>query len=141
MNENLFSYHANASKRRKYFLKDKKAEIFEKVVTVDSIGARDLVYVPLFQNPVWVYARQVDADIFFRKEQYKIQETYFFVFNFYKNIKVGNAILYRDKWYEITRVDTDEDYNSDLFVYAKDIKTPPNAEKIKPYGWNENSPA
>ena len=140
MNENLFSYHANASKRRKYFLKDKKAEIFEKVVTVDSIGARDFVYVSLFQNSVWCYARQVDADIFFRKEQYKIQETYFFAFNYNKKIKIGNAILYREKWFEITRVDTDEDYNSDLFVYAKDIKTPPNEKKIKPYGWN-NPPA
>ena len=137
MSENLFSYHANPTNHRKYFLKDKKCEVYNQVIKIDKIGARDTIYVSIFPSPIWCYARQVSADLFFRKEQFNIQESYFFVFNFSKIIRPQNLILYRDTWYEITRVDTDEDYNSDLYVYAKDLKTPPTKGKIKPFGWNE----
>ena len=123
------------AERKRYFIKDKKAQIYKRKITADSAGIRSEIFIALTAQPIWCYARQVDADIFFRREQYQIKESYFFIFNNRSDIKIGTLILYRDKWYEATRVDTQEDYKSDLYVYAKDLKPTPTAEKIRPYGY------
>ena len=119
---------------KKYFLKDKKAEIFTKVITRDSIGGRITYYVPISHFPLWCYAKQISANLYFTARAYQIDEKRLFVFNFNADIAVNHAIRYCGKWYEITRVDTDDDYNGDMFVYVKDMATPPDS-CIKPYGY------
>ena len=49
-------------------------------------------------------------------------------------------VYYRDKWYEVTRVDTTDDYNTDVFVYVKDapIGRQPSEDELKPYGWKSD---
>ena len=52
-------------------------------------------------------------------------------------IELYDLILYREKWYQITRVDTEDDYNTDIFVYVKDAPrgSIPTADTLKTYGW------
>ena len=119
---------------KKYFLKDKKAEIFTRVNTRDSMGGKITYYTPISPAPLWCYAKQISANLFFTARAYAIDEKRLFVFNYNADIAVYKVIRYRGEWYEITRVDTDDDYNGDMFVYVKDITAPPNSN-IKPYGF------
>ena len=117
-----------------YFIKDKKAEIFDRLIVRDSMGGRITYYIPLSAAPLWCYAKQISASLYFAARAYQMEEKRLFVFNFNPDIAVYKLIRYRGQWYEITRVDTDEDYNGDMFVYVKDA-TPPQDNYIMPYGY------
>lgn len=105
-----------------YFLKDKKADIYRKT----SEGGTDPDGYPLPEQwrpispaPLWCYAKQLSQDQLFQSHWIGQEETRFFVFNNYPGIDVYDLVLYRDEWYQITRVDTKDDYKGDLFVYVK----------------------
>ena len=117
---------------KEYFLKDKKAEIFARINEIDSTGATSVHFTPISPAPLWCYAKQTSQNLFFAQWAYDNEETRFFVFNYNKNIKIYNYLRYRDEWYEITRVDTENDYNGDMFVYVKDA-IPPAEGQIRPY--------
>ena len=51
----------------------------------------------------------------------------FFVFNYNADIKQGAYIHYRQEWFKVTRVDTTDDYNGEMFVYVKDTTDPTRA--------------
>ena len=122
---------------KRYFLKDKKADIFKRVITTDSMGGRISRYVPISEKSLWCYAKQLRQDLYFTARAYQIEETRMFVFGFNPQIKVYDLVRYRGNWYEITRVDTDDDYNGDMFVYVKDCNTP-NDSEIKEYGFTND---
>ena len=104
-----------------YYLKDKKAEIFQKTSRFDQYHNSVTVYSRVGGGSLWCYANQLSQDQIFQAASYGEQETRFFVFNYRSGIKVGDSIRYREKWYTITRVDTKADYNTDMFIYAKDM--------------------
>ncbi len=122
-----------------YFLKDKKAQIYRDLAgEMDPDGFRgDSCYVPLGKSPLWCYTRQTSME--FRQYALSVgkDERRFFVFNHLDGVGEGDYILYRDQWYEITRVDTADDYRGDMFIYAAlglHDGTPPDASRFLPYG-------
>ena len=130
------------SQKGQYFLKDKKAQIYqfhEGEKDADGFMTEDY-YTPVSPVPLWCYAKQLSQEQLFAAMTYWNNETRLFVFNFRADIKQYDKILYKNAWYEVTRVDTTDDYNGELFVYVKDEKAPPGEGQIKPYGYQRTTP-
>lgn len=127
--------------KNQYFLKDKKATIYTKTKLSLNGDMPKYYYTPRTPAPIWVYAKQLSQDLILESKMYGVNETYMFVLNRGTRLKIANYILYRDKWYEITRIDTKDDYNSDIFVYASDVPDGliPNENDLRPYGWRRDS--
>lgn len=120
-----------------YYLKDKKALIYDEV-NVSLAGRMPVSYfVPRTSVPLWCYARQLSQETIFQAKSFGEDESRFFVFNPGTVVELYDMISYRDKWYQVTRVDTTDDYNTEVFVYAKDAATgdKPTPDKIRPYNW------
>ena len=115
--------------KNQYYKKDKKALIHDAVSVQQSGYMAKTYYVPRTPSAIWCYARQLNQDTIF--------ESRFFVFNRGTVVELYDLILYREKWYQVTRVDTEDDYNTDIFVYVKDAPrgSIPSADTLKPYGW------
>lgn len=123
--------------RRKglYFLKDKKAQIYKKYsMGRDSSGfSKGTAYVEIAPTPLWCYAKQLSEEQLYYAASYHEGETRMFVFNFRDDVEMYDIIKYRGEWYSITRTDTQEDYNGELFVYCGKTSLDYNSE-IFPYG-------
>lgn len=121
--------------KNQYNLKDKKAQIYREVTRQTSSGFSEIEgYYPRAAAPLWCYTRQLTQDQLFAAMAYSQQETRFFVFNYYPGIDVYDVIQYRGEWYEVTRVDTTDDYKGDLFIYVKLYRgSKPKQDEIKPY--------
>lgn len=103
-----------------YNLKDKKAQIYKVIEQgCDEYGNwLDGKLVPRRSYELWCYTRQLTQDQIYSAHAFMNNETRLFVFNYHKGIKPQQLIQYKGDWYEITRVDTSDDYNGDMFVYA-----------------------
>ena len=125
-----------------YFLKDKKAQVYKKV-SVPNPGGKPLnKWYPISDDLLWCYAKQLSQDETFYAKTYGDAENRFFVFNHNKLIAFNDYVLYRGTWYMITRVDTTEDYNTDVFVYVKNatggnIPSQSNVEDYDPDIFND----
>lgn len=119
----------------KKLLKDKKAEIFQSVDYSEPGGFPQQKWKPISAAPLWCYAKQLSQDLVFQAARYGEEEKRLFVFNYSKAPSLYGLIKYRGAWYEITRIDTAEDYKGDLYVYVKDcpMGKVPNDEDILPY--------
>ena len=118
---------------KQYFLKDKKAQIYRKYEGGGS--GRSISYIPLTASALWCYTRQLTETQIFTARIYLDDETRLFVFNFRDDIQQYDVIRYKESWYSVTRVDTMDDYNGEVFVYVKNIKINPKQEQIKPFGY------
>lgn len=105
-----------------YFLKDKKADIFKNT----GAGGQDSEGYPLPDQwrpitpaPLWCYTKQLSQDQLYYSHAIGQEETRLFVFNNYPGIVLYDLIRYKGEWYQITRVDTKDDYKGDLFLYVK----------------------
>lgn len=124
--------------KNQYFLKDKKARIFDVVSKRDSYGNYKSYYVEATPAPLWCYSKQTSQSLFNAASILDLTaEDRFFVFNNNAALEQRNYILYKNVWYQIERVDTQDDYNGDMFVYANIAKlgATPKESDIKPYGW------
>lgn len=123
--------------KNQYFLKDKKAQIYLKISgETDKDGFhKDEKYYPVRPVPVWCYSKQLSQQDISYSYLRGIQETRMFVFNHYRNVKVYDLVRYNGNWYRVTRVDTRDDYNSDLFVYVENAIGGylPKDSEIQPY--------
>ena len=121
-------------KKTHYFKKDKKATVYKKKSVVEKAGLmpRDK-YIATSLYPIWCYTSQLSQSRIYQAMGVGSDENRFFVFNHLKDVAVDDAILYRGKWYHITRVDTEDDYNTDTFIYVDDMSTPPEADEILDY--------
>lgn len=125
--------------KNQYFLKDKKAQVYKK-----TYGGRDPDgfrtgegYVPLAPSPLWCYTRQTSQVMRQMSFATGEMEERYFVFNNLSTVEVGDYILYKGKWYQITRVDTADDYKSDMFIYVAlsgRLGIPPEEDEFLPYG-------
>lgn len=107
---------------RKNLLKDKKIEIQEyKNVYVPGQG-QSSEWVNIHDNKLWAYYRQLSGKEIFAAAQVAHIEEVLFVINWRNDIKPGLKILYKNKEYEIVRVDDFEGYKGDLKLYAKNKK-------------------
>lgn len=110
--------------KNQYFKKDKKAFVY-------TTGSRYQDDFGIWHDgkatsisgttPLWCYARQNSQSLGFADGlAYVNEESRFFVFNNNPEIKQGCFIKYKDSWFTIQRVDTQDDYNGEMFVYADD---------------------
>jgi len=62
-------------------------------------------------------------------------EERYFVLNYRNDLKIYDLIEYKDVFYSITRLDTEDDYNTELFVYVAKAKPgdTPKPSEILPY--------
>lgn len=107
--------------KNQYYLKDKKAEIIQTKSEQDSPGGMFVTkYYLVTKSPIWCYTRQLSEDLVFQAKAYGNNESRLFVFNQGTTVNLYDLIRYRGKWYQVTRVDTTDDYNTDVFVYVQD---------------------
>ncbi len=117
-------------------MKDKKAQIYLKMDgKTDSDGFRGERYYPIAPVPVWCYSRQLSQQDISYSYLRGVQETRIFVFNHYSNVDVYDLVQYCGKWYRITRVDTQDDYHGDLYVYVENAIAGwlPKNDELQPY--------
>jgi len=119
-------------KKDQYFLKDKKIKLITKTSERDSIGQTITAYKYISNKKLWAYARQLSQDQIFQAAAYSVDETRFFVINNRKDLAVYDFIEYKGKYYSITRIDTRDDYNGDMFLYVKDAPRGDTPKNIKP---------
>jgi len=121
-----------------YFLKDKKATIYTRIPSYkDEHGVyRKGGYMPITAAPLWCYARQESQGLKYAAGQLNLNdESRMFVFNNNPHITQTCLILYRGEWYCISRVDTTDDYNGDMFIYVTEAAQGdrPKESEIVPY--------
>lgn len=124
--------------RQKYFKKDKKAMVYKVMPgTRNEYGAYTPGgYMPISDKLLWCYAKQKSQTLRYNAGIVDINtENRLFIFNNNKHIAIKDFIKYNGEWYKITRVDTDDDYNSDMYVTVEDAKVgeEPKDTEIKPY--------
>jgi len=126
------------SQNNQYFLKDKKARIYSVYTYQDAYGNHKEYYIEATPAPLWCYSKQTSQNLYYAASILDlVAEDRLFVFNNHDVIEVRSYIYYKNTWYQIERVDTTDDYNGDMFVYANITKrgNTPSADEIKPYGW------
>ena len=119
------------------FLKDKKITIYSHSEQTDDEGFSSETLTAVHSN-IWAYARQTSQDEWFSSQAEQIREDMLFIINWHAEINSSMMILYRDKWYDIVRVDTFEGNKTDIKIYASETASgaiPDNAE-IKQYTQN-----
>ena len=116
-----------------YYKKDKKCQLVKSVSSQNAYGVFQTVYKYQTPSPIWCYSNQLSQSQTFEARTYGDDETRIFVFNYRTDIDVYTIIEYKGKYYSVTRVDTKDDYKTELFVYASD--TPPGStpKNIQPY--------
>ena len=128
------AYYGNSGREssRLYFKKDKQVKIITKRTYKDQYGNSRKEYRYIVDGFIWAYARQVSQDQKFAAAQYGESESRFFVLNYRTDLEVYDFIEYRGEYYQITRVDTKDDYNGELFVYVKECATGDKPSNVQP---------
>ena len=123
-----------------YFKKDKKAMIYT-IQEAYGVG-EDPELEPVSETPLWCYTKQLSQGLTAEGGViYSNNETRLFVFNYNAGIVQDAFIHYRDAWYKVTRVDTTDDYNGEMFVYVEDASDPTTSSGGgssgggEPWGW------
>ena len=127
-------------KRGLYFKKDKQAQIYKHHngnYNDEGFPVGDY-YTPVAPALLWCYAKQLTQEQLYTAHAFWNDESRLFVFNHRDDVKQYDLLYYanKDQWYEITRVDTTDDYNGELFIYVKNLKYKPKDDAIKPYGYD-----
>lgn len=124
--------------KKQYFLKDKKARIYKTVYLDDHEGYMQKPhFIPRTPSDLWCYTSQLSQTLVFVAKTFSTDETRMFVFNSGVVAETYDLILYRSQWYQVTRVDTTDDYNGEVFVYVEDCPKGkiPSQEFIHDCGW------
>jgi len=119
-------------KRNSYYLKDKKAMIYKKRNVAEPGGMPEDKYVPIAYNPLWCYTSQLSQDRIYAAMAAGADENRYFVFNHLDGVEVDDSLKYNGKWYTITRVDTENDYNGETYIYCNDMYSPPADSDVLP---------
>lgn len=106
----------------KHLIKDKKIDLYYMEKTPDGQGGYRAGWTLKAQG-LWCYTKQLSEELIARFATLNRQETRQFVIN---HREIGNPdtvrIKYRGNMYAITRVDTKDDYNGDIFLYGAVLK-------------------
>jgi len=104
--------------RDKYNIKDKKVNIYNRVVEAPDYQEQ---YKKALSQ-IWAYTRQLSESLIVSQRialaQEHILEERIFILNQHEEIKEGNLIEYKGNFYQITRVTTRDDYNTDMIAYV-----------------------
>lgn len=115
-----------------YYKKDKKVKLITKSSTQNAYGAYTTVYRYISNSSFWAYATQLSQSQTFEAAQYGDDEVRLFVLNYRDDLKLYDFIEYKGKYYSITRLDTKDDYKTELFVYVKDCTKGDTPSNIQP---------
>lgn len=102
-----------------YYKKDKKIKVVTKTTAYDQYGNNVESYRYL-TGDLWAYTNQLSQSQVFEASQYGDDEIRIFVLNYRDDLRLYDFIEYKGKYYSITRIDTQDDYKTELFVYVKD---------------------
>lgn len=116
-----------------YYKKDKKCRLIKSVSSQNAYGSWTTSYQYSTPGEIWCYANQLSQSQTFEASQYGEDETRIFVFNYREDIELYSFIEYKGKYYTVTRVDTKDDYKTELFVYVQDTPTGKTPKNIQPY--------
>lgn len=120
------------SKSGQYFKKDKKVKLVTESSTQDSMGFPVTTYRYITNQALWAYTSQLSQDQIFAAAAYGVSETRLFVLNYRNDLEVYDFIEYKEKYYQITRLDTTDDYKGELFIYVKDAPRGDTPSNIQP---------
>ncbi len=115
-----------------YYKKDKKVKLITKSTTYDAYGNEIEAYKYITNRSVWAYTNQLSQSQTFEAATYGNDEIRIFVLNYRTDLKLYDYVEYKSKYYSITRVDTKDDYNTELFVYVRDCKKGETPKDIQP---------
>lgn len=100
-------------------LKDKKITIMG-----DTLGENDLGDPITIRGPIpggeniWAYVRHTSGREYYAAKQVQAEEEMLFEINWRDDITPKNWIVYKGKDFDITRIDTFEEYKDSLRIYA-----------------------
>ena len=105
----------------KYVLKDKKIKVYRYSNSQNAMGVWVKAYKYIVNGSLWAYARQLSQEQTLAAAQYGDSEKRLFVVNYRNDLQLGDFIEYNGRHYSITRLDTTDDYNGDLYIYVNDV--------------------
>jgi len=118
-----------------YYKKDKKAMIYKKYGSyIDEYGDRvDRGYKAIAPSDLWCYTKQLSQDQKYIAQSLGVDEKRLFVFNYRNDVAVYDLLKYKNELFEVTRVDSPEDYNRELFVYVREVPRGLASVDLLPY--------
>ena len=116
-----------------YYKKDKKCRLIKSVSAQNDYGVFQTLYQYATPGKIWCYANQLSQSQTFEAKTYGEDESRLFVFNYREDIELYSFIEYKGKYYTVTRVDTKDDYKTELFVYVQDTPVGKTPKNIRPY--------
>lgn len=99
-------------------LKDKKIEILEGQNVAEPGNMPRYEWAPIHTGKLWAYVRQLSAREYYAAMAVQNEEQMLFVVNWRDDIKPDMLIKYKNRYYNIKRIDTFEGYKSNLQLYA-----------------------
>ncbi len=121
--------------KNQYFKKDKQVRPIRRTAKNTAAGYPKQTYQYLTKGAIWAFTRQLSQDQKYAAHAYMTEEERFFVVNYRNDLKLYDQIEYKGVYYSITRLDTQDDYNTDLFIYVEKAKPGdyPKPNEILPY--------
>lgn len=107
-----------------YFLKDKKVMLIGSSSNQTPNGYLDTTYKYITSTPIWAYTSQLSQEQSYYCHALGGDETRLFVVNYRNDLNLYDLVEYKGQYYSITRLDTTDGYNGDLFIYVKDVDRP-----------------
>lgn len=118
-----------------YYKKDKRVKLIRRYETQTPGGYAQSHYKYLTAGSIWAYTRQLSQEQIFQAQAYGSAESRLFVLNYRSDLKLYDIVEYGDNYYSIERLDTTDDYKTELFVYVSNTRRgdTPSQEEIEPY--------
>ena len=104
--------------------------IYKNTKINNNAGNWSMKWTPISALPLWCFTQNLSGSILYNPLIIENEETRLFVFNYLPNVEQGYYIFYREKWYEVTRVNSTGDYNDEIFVYVKNVFSNPSQNDI-----------
>lgn len=99
-------------------LKDKKIEILEGRNVAEPGGMPRFEWVPIHEGKLWAYVRQLSAREYYAAMAVQAEEEMLFIINWRNDITTDMIIKYKNRYFNIIRIDTFEGYKGDIKIYA-----------------------
>ena len=106
-------------KRNFTYLKDKKIAIYRLERKTVPPGITETVMTAIGGSKLWAHYRQLSGGEVFAARTAGFDENVAFTVNWRTDITPGLHVVYRDKVYEVVRVDDFEGYKKDLRLTCK----------------------
>jgi SPP1 family predicted phage head-tail adaptor len=101
-------------------LKDKKIKVYKTTYTKDAIGNQIPTHEMLGGGLLWAYFRQIGGGEYYAAKTAQVSgEEVLFQVNYRPDYDTTMIVVFRDKVYNITRIDVFEGYKADVKLYCK----------------------